>query len=68
LCFLLALNSCLNSWRATAGGDQTEALFGDFTLSLTGYGIVVLLIACVAGLTGYLSQKIVFRHLQRLNE
>jgi cell division transport system permease protein len=66
--FFAGVKLLSNSWRATAGGDQTEALFGDFTLSLTGYSVVLLLIACVAVLTGYLSQQIVFRHLQKLNE
>ena len=41
-------------WRATAGGDQIEALFGTFALGTTGYvGILVLvvLVTTVAALT-----------------
>jgi cell division transport system permease protein len=41
-------------WRATAGGDQIEALFGAFSLGVTGYiGIAILaaLVTAVAALT-----------------
>jgi cell division transport system permease protein len=53
-------------WRATGGGDQMEAMFGDFTISPSGFVVIVLLAGGVAALTGYLSQFIVLRHLQRL--
>jgi len=53
-------------WRATGGGDQMEAMFGDFSIGPSGFVIIVLLAGGVAALTGYLSQFIVLRHLRRL--
>ncbi len=53
-------------WRATGGGDQMEAMFGDFTIGPSGFVVIFLLAGGVAALTGYLSQFIVLRHLQRL--
>jgi cell division transport system permease protein len=41
-------------WRATAGGDQIEALFGAFSLGTTGYAAIaglVVLVTAVAALT-----------------
>lgn len=41
-------------WRATAGGDQIEALFGSFSLGATGYAgiaLLVLLVTAVAAAT-----------------
>ncbi len=41
-------------WRATAGGDQIEALFGSFALGITGYAAIaglVVLVTAVAALT-----------------
>lgn len=41
-------------WRATAGGDQIEALFGSFALGATGYAgiaVLVVLVTAVAALT-----------------
>jgi len=41
-------------WRATAGGDQIEALFGSFALGATGYAAIaglVVLVTAVAALT-----------------
>ncbi|AVO47732.1 ABC transporter permease [Phreatobacter cathodiphilus] len=41
-------------WRATAGGDQIEALFGAFSLGPTGYAAIaglVVLVTAVAALT-----------------
>lgn len=41
-------------WRATAGGDQIEALFGSFSLGATGYAgiaVLVVLVTAVAALT-----------------
>lgn len=52
--------------RATAGGDQLEAMFGSFALSLKGYGVIALIAAAVAVTTGLVSRIIVFRHLRRL--
>lgn len=53
-------------WRATGGGDQMEAMFGDFSIGPGGFAIILLLAGAVALLTGFLSQAIVLRHLKRL--
>jgi cell division transport system permease protein len=52
--------------RATAGGDQIEAMFGSFSLSLKGYALIALIAGAVAVTTGFVSRIIVFRHLRRL--
>jgi cell division transport system permease protein len=52
--------------HATPGGDQMQAMFGNFALSGKGYGAIAL-IACAMGfVTGIGSRIIVFRHLRRL--
>jgi cell division transport system permease protein len=65
LVFLLS-SSISALMRATAGGDQIEAMFGSFSLSLKGYALIALIAAAVAITTGYVSRIIVFRHLRRL--
>lgn len=64
--FFLLAQMLSRSWRATAGADQMEALFGDFSLGANGFAIILALAGGIAVLTGYLSQIIVFRHLRRL--
>ncbi len=64
--FLLLARAFTHQWRTTAGGEQMQALFGDFSLGLEGLGVILLLAGGVAFLTGYLSQRIVFHHLRRL--
>lgn len=54
-------------WRATAGGDQIEALFGSFSLGPTGYagiGMLVLLVTAVAAAT---SRWTVMRTLREID-
>jgi cell division transport system permease protein len=53
-------------FRATASADQVEALFGSFSLGLTGYATIAGIAAAVAVITGVVSRVIVFRHLRRL--
>jgi len=53
-------------WRTTGGGEQMEAMFGDFSLGVSGFLAILLLSGGVAALTGYLSRYIVLRHLRRL--
>lgn len=65
LVFLLS-SSISALMRATAGGDQIEAMFGSFSLSAKGYGVIALIAAAVAITTGIVSRIIVFRHLRRL--
>jgi cell division transport system permease protein len=52
--------------RATAGGDQMQAMFGSFALSAKGYGTIVLIGCAMGVVTGLVSRVIVFRHLRRL--
>jgi cell division transport system permease protein len=56
------------SWlRATPGGDQMEAMFGDFSLGANIYGAIALIAAGIAIVTGFVSRVIVYRHLRDLN-
>lgn len=64
--FLLLARALTHSWRATAGAEQMEAMFGDFSIGAEGFVVILLLAAGIALLTGYLSRAIVFRHLRRL--
>lgn len=64
--FFLLAQFLSRRWRATGGGDQMEALFGDFALGASGYVTMLVLAGSIAVLTGFLSQVIVFRHLRRL--
>lgn len=64
--FFLLAQFLSQSWRATGGGDQMEALFGDFSLGANGVVTILVLAGGIAVLTGFLSQVIVFRHLRRL--
>lgn len=66
LVFLFAARALTHNWRTTAGGEQMEAMFGDFSIGPQGFLIILLLAGGIALLTGYLSQSIVFRHLRRL--
>jgi len=64
--FLLAAQALLRQWRTTAGGEQMQAMFGDLTIGAEGFVIILLLAAAAALLTGWLSRRIVFRHLRGL--
>lgn len=64
--FLVLARALTHHWRATAGGEQMEAMFGDFSIGVDGVVIILLLAGGIALLTGLLSQAIVFRYLRRL--
>jgi cell division transport system permease protein len=66
LVFLLS-GGLLSWWRATPGGTQVDALFGNFALEAKGYGAILLIAAGIAVITGFVSRIIVFRHLRGLN-
>ncbi|GLI93164.1 cell division protein FtsX [Methylocystis echinoides] len=66
IAFLMAAQALLRRWRTTAGGEQMESLFGDLSIGFAGYAVIVALAAGVALLTGWLSRRIVFRHLRGL--
>jgi cell division transport system permease protein len=62
------LSSSLTYWfRASAGAEQAEAMFGSFGLGMKGYLLIVGVAGGVAVLTGLVSRIIVFRHLRRLS-
>ena len=62
------LSSLLFSWSGkTPGSDQVEALFGTFALGPLGYVLIAIIALGIAGLTGWVSRSIVFRHLRELN-
>jgi cell division transport system permease protein len=61
------LGSVAPLWRATASGDQMEALFGGFALNLTGYFAIATIWIGIALMTGLISRTIVFRHLRSLH-
>ena len=52
--------------RTTAGGDQLQAMFGSFALSIKGYSVIVLIAGGIAITTGLVSRLIVFRRLREL--
>ncbi|MBF9196053.1 cell division protein FtsX [Microvirga terrestris] len=59
----LILGLVTRSWRASPTGDQIEALFGAFTISWRGYGVVILIALFVAVITGIVSRLTVRRFL-----
>jgi cell division transport system permease protein len=52
--------------RASAGGDQLEAMFGSFDVGLTGYLFIVAIAIIVAGVTAYVSSRTVGLQLKRM--
>lgn len=65
--FFFATGHLTGWWRATAGGEQIEALFGTFSLHAKGYAAILVIAAAIAVITGFVSRIIVFRHLRRLS-
>ncbi len=62
------VSESLASWlRATPGGDQIEAMFGDLSLGWNVYAAIALIAAGIAIVTGLVSRVIVLRHLRDLN-
>ncbi len=51
----------------TPGGEQIEAMFGSVSLGLSGYGVILILSAAIALLTGRMSRMIVMHRLRELN-
>ncbi len=58
-----ALGLVTSSWRASPAGDQIEALFGSFSISWRGYGVVLVIALAVALVTGIVSRLTVRRFL-----
>jgi cell division transport system permease protein len=66
--FLFALASLLSNWfSGTAGGTQTQALFGSFSIGWGGYAIVLLQIVLIAAVTAYTSRVTVNRTLETID-
>ena len=63
LLLTLILGLVARSWRASPTGDQIEALFGAFSISWSGYAVVVLIALLVALITGIVSRLTVRRFL-----
>jgi cell division transport system permease protein len=65
---LFALASALSRWFAgTAGGDQTAALFGSFSIGLAGYAAVLAQVALIAGVTALTSRQTVNNTLEMID-
>jgi cell division transport system permease protein len=63
LVLTIVLGLITRSWRASPAGDQIEALFGAFSISWTGYVVVILIALLVALITGIVSRLTVRRFL-----
>ncbi|KLK91945.1 cell division protein FtsX [Microvirga vignae] len=63
LVLIIVLGLITRSWRASPAGDQIEALFGAFSISWTGYLVVILIALLVALITGIVSRLTVRRFL-----
>ncbi|PVE26077.1 ABC transporter permease [Microvirga sp. KLBC 81] len=63
LALIIILGLITRSWRASPAGDQIEALFGAFSISWTGYLVVILIALLVALITGIVSRLTVRRFL-----
>jgi cell division transport system permease protein len=63
LVLTIILGLITRSWRASPAGDQIEALFGAFSISWTGYVVVILIALLVALITGIVSRLTVRRFL-----
>jgi cell division transport system permease protein len=59
--FLLGVAAA--SWRASAAGDQLEALFGSFDIGWRGYAVVLLIAFIVSALTAFVSRLTVRQFL-----
>ncbi len=64
--FFLVIGYWTGQNSATPGGDQVTALFGTFSVGLTGYAGIVVIVIFVAFLTAATSRLTVFRHIGTL--
>ncbi len=51
----------------TAGAAQATALFGSFSMGLTGYAVVVVEVVLIAGITALTSRQVVIHTLRRID-
>jgi cell division transport system permease protein len=65
---LFAIASLVSGWfSGTAGGDQTAALFGSFSIGPTGYIAVLIQVALIAGVTALTSRHTVNNTLEMID-
>jgi cell division transport system permease protein len=65
---LFAIASLLSRWfGASAGGEQTAALFGSFSIGLGGYAAVLFQVLLIAGVTAFTSRQTVNRTLETID-
>ncbi|QCK85092.1 ABC transporter permease [Phreatobacter aquaticus] len=67
LAVILLAGFIASQWRATAGGDQIEALFGSFSLGTGGYVGIAVLVALVTGVAALTSRWTVMRTLSAID-
>jgi cell division transport system permease protein len=65
---LFALASLISRFFVgTAGGEQTSALFGSFSIGIGGYVAVLVQVVLIAGVTAYTSRHTVNRTLEAID-
>ena len=65
---LFVIGAVLSRWfGATAGGEQTAALFGSFSIGIVGYAAVVVQVLLIAGVTAFTSRHTVNRTLEMID-
>jgi cell division transport system permease protein len=65
---LFALAGAISGWFAgTAGGDQTTAMFGSFSIGIAGYIAVLGQVALIAAVTAMTSRQTVNRTLEMID-
>jgi cell division transport system permease protein len=65
---LFAIAALLSRWfGATAGGEQTTALFGSFSIGLGGYVAVLVQVLLIAGVTAFTSRHTVNHTLEMID-
>jgi len=65
---LFTVASTVSSWfSGTAGGDQTTAMFGSFSIGMTGYVAVLVQVVLIAAVTAMTSRQTVNRTLEMID-
>ena len=65
---LFAIGAVLSRWfGTTAGGEQTAALFGSFSIGIGGYAAVVVQVLLIAGVTAFTSRHTVNSTLEMID-
>ncbi len=65
---LFTVASTVSSWfTGTAGGDQTTAMFGSFSIGMTGYVAVLVQVVLIAAVTAMTSRQTVNRTLEMID-